>query len=264
MSMKSPFPGMDPYLEQHWRDVHTSLMVYLRDQIDEQLPADLSARVEEGVFVDTEDGKGRGVAPDVTIAERSGTWSMSAAAVVDRTSSALAEAMIVPVEPLPQRHVEIFDLTAGGRVVTAIEVLSPTNKSEGRAAYRKKQSEYLASAVNLVEIDLLREGTFTLAVPLDRIHPKLRSPYMACIRRVTNPSEAEVYRIALTEKLPTIPIPLRPTDRDVTLNLQALIEQCYQRGRYGSIDYQVEPQPAVSADQQAWMDRLLREQGRRK
>ncbi len=264
MGMKSPFPGMDPYLEQHWRDVHTSLMVYLRDQIDEQLPSDLSARVEEGVFVDTEDGKGRGIAPDVTIAERTAPWPLQGSVGIGHAATALAEPLIVSVEPLPQRHVEIFDLSAGGRVVTAIEVLSPTNKAEGRAAYRRKQAEYLASAVNLVEIDLLRDGSFTLAVPLDSIHPKLRTPYMACIRRVTNPSEAEVYRIALTEKLPTIPIPLRPTDRDVTLNLQQLIEQCYHRGRYGAIDYQQAPQPALSADQHAWMDRLLREQGRRK
>jgi hypothetical protein len=31
-TMKSPFPGMDPYLEQHWRDVHSSLIIYARDQ----------------------------------------------------------------------------------------------------------------------------------------------------------------------------------------------------------------------------------------
>jgi hypothetical protein len=50
--LKSPFPGMDPYLEQHWGDVHASLIVYMRDQINEQLPADLQARVEESIMVD--------------------------------------------------------------------------------------------------------------------------------------------------------------------------------------------------------------------
>jgi hypothetical protein len=35
---QNPFPGMNPYLEQHWRDVHTTLMVYLRDQLQGELP----------------------------------------------------------------------------------------------------------------------------------------------------------------------------------------------------------------------------------
>jgi len=26
--MKSPFPGMDPYLERYWRDLHQSLIIY--------------------------------------------------------------------------------------------------------------------------------------------------------------------------------------------------------------------------------------------
>ena len=45
-------------------------------------------------------------------------------------------------------------------VVTAIEILSPTNKldSRGRSQYMAKRRKVLASATNLVEIDLLRAG----------------------------------------------------------------------------------------------------------
>ena len=50
--MSSPFPGMDPYLESHWRDVHTRMMTYLCDQIQDQLPPNLVARVEQSVSVD--------------------------------------------------------------------------------------------------------------------------------------------------------------------------------------------------------------------
>ena|SRR5947209_5900130 len=50
-AMASPFSGMDPYLEQFWRDVHASLVIYLRDQLQGRLPPDLRARVEERVFV---------------------------------------------------------------------------------------------------------------------------------------------------------------------------------------------------------------------
>lgn len=49
--MKNPFPGMNPYLEDHWRDVHTRLTIYIADQLQERLPADLVARAEEKVAI---------------------------------------------------------------------------------------------------------------------------------------------------------------------------------------------------------------------
>ena len=43
MAIKSPFPGMNPYLEQHWRDVHARLITYASDAIQAQLPPGLRA-----------------------------------------------------------------------------------------------------------------------------------------------------------------------------------------------------------------------------
>ena len=45
--MKSPFPGMDPYMEKHWHEVHHRLITYASDLLQEQLPPQLRARVEE-------------------------------------------------------------------------------------------------------------------------------------------------------------------------------------------------------------------------
>ncbi|MBW3600284.1 MAG: DUF4058 family protein [Planctomycetes bacterium] len=45
--MSSPFPGMDPYLEAFWGDVHASLVTYARDQLRVQLSPDLKARAVE-------------------------------------------------------------------------------------------------------------------------------------------------------------------------------------------------------------------------
>ncbi len=67
--MRSPFPGMDPYLEQFWGDVHHRLITYLSDAIQKQLPGDLRARVDERVYVEPEDGNGRRIVPDVRIVE---------------------------------------------------------------------------------------------------------------------------------------------------------------------------------------------------
>jgi hypothetical protein len=51
--MNSPFPGMDPYLEQYWREVHVRLIAYAGDSLQERLPAGLRARIEERVFLET-------------------------------------------------------------------------------------------------------------------------------------------------------------------------------------------------------------------
>ena len=54
--MASPFPGMDPYLESHWRDIHASLIIYARDALQGVLPGSLRARVEEAVLLETAKG----------------------------------------------------------------------------------------------------------------------------------------------------------------------------------------------------------------
>src|SRR5262249_45424787 len=69
--MNSPFPGMDPYLEQFWPDLHARLMLYACDQLEEQLPGNLIARVEERVVLETEEDP-HGVYPDIKITERAG------------------------------------------------------------------------------------------------------------------------------------------------------------------------------------------------
>lgn len=260
---RSPFPGMDPYLEMHWRDVHTRLMVYAVDALQEQLPGDLLARVEEGVSIDLGDDY-RTVFPDMRVVEQpSDQWMGEPAEAV----IAVAEPITVALTELfTERHLVIVDPASGHRVVTAIEVLSPTNKipGEGREMYRRKQREYLAGGVNLVEIDLIRAGIFTSAVPYEKIFEQWRTPYSVCVRRVTHPDEAFVYRAPLRERLPTFRVPLRPADRDVILDLQSLIDLCYQRGRYSAIDYSVDPNPPLPLLDAQWADEILRVVGLRK
>jgi len=185
--MKSPFPGVDPYLEQFWGDIHTSLMVYIRDQITDQLPSDLQARVEESVSVDLDESP-RWIYPDVTVVELPEASTTAAVAVAD---AVIAEPTIIPLpnEKPTQRHLEIVDLNSGNRVVTAIQLLIPANKQEvaGRSAYRRKQREYIEAGVNLVEIDFIRTGSFIVAAPEGRIPWDMRTPYIICIRRSYRP-----------------------------------------------------------------------------
>lgn len=59
---------------------------------------------------------------------------------------------------LPHGTIEIRDVT-NRELVTAIEVLSPTNKrGDGYREYLDKRRRILSSMAHLMEIDLLRKG----------------------------------------------------------------------------------------------------------
>ena len=243
--MKSPFPGVDPYLEQFWGDIHTRLMVYMSDQIADQLPSDLQTRVEESVSVDIDESP-RWIYPDITVLELPEASSSAAVAVAD---AVIAEPTIIPLpnEKPPQRHLAIVDLNSGNREVTAIELLSPANKQEeaGRSAYRRKQREYIEAGVNLVEIDFIRTGAFIVAAPEGRIPWDLRTPFIICIRRAYRPEQAEIISVALEHAVLNFRIPLRQSDPDAVLRLQPLLDDCYHRGRYASIDYSQPSRPKL-------------------
>jgi hypothetical protein len=265
--MKSPFPGMDPYLEAHWGDIHTRLMVYASNQLNAQLPDDLQARVEESLAVIKDDEKTRTVYPDVSVVEEPGAAMATAPAASAVMTLDMAKPYVVKLidEPMTLRHLEIVDTKDGSRVVTAIEILSPANKvgSTGQLIYIQKQRDFLDAKVNLVEIDLVRAGNFVLAIPENRLPSVCRAPYMVCIRRATRRDEAELYPMPLRQPLPNIPVPLRPSDQDVVLPLQPLLDACYRDGRYDRIDYGPEPVPRLGEADARWADSILREAGRR-
>src|SRR6476469_4241922 len=139
--MPSPFPGMDPYLEAHWRDIHARLIIYASDALQGVLPGALRARVEERVLLETPKGLGdHPLFPDVRVVEYTSkrgleTWP--------ETGVAVAEPLLVETETVTEPFLEIIDRESGNRVVTVIEFLSPSNKSPGpnREQYLRKQRE---------------------------------------------------------------------------------------------------------------------------
>jgi hypothetical protein len=258
---------MDPYLEAHWRDVHARLVIYASDALQSVLPGSLRARVEESILLETPKGIGdHPLFPDVRVVEyasrREGLKASPGAGV------AVVEPLLVDIEeePVTEPFLEIIDRETGNRVVTVIEFLSPSNKSPSpnREQYLRKQRDICSSDANLVEIDLNRFGTHTLAFPLAHLKPHLRSVYMACVRRATCRHKAEVYPMPLWERLPAVKIPLRPKDADVALHLQALVDQCYRNGAYeGTLNYGAEPDPPLFGADQDWATERLSELGLR-
>jgi hypothetical protein len=157
---------------------------------------------------------------------------------------------------------------AGSReLVTAIEVLSPSNKAPGagRDLYLKKRNDTFASLTNLVEIDLIRVGERMPAFLED--WPKDAPPpgdYRILIARGNRQPLADLYVFGVRDRLPTIPVPLEPRVEEPKLDLQEIMTAQYDTFKYGAqIDYRREPVPPLSPDDAEWADRLLREAGRR-
>ena len=258
--MKSPFPGMDPFLELHWGDVHQRLIMYLSDTIQSNLPEDLRARVEERVFVEADLGYSRRIVPDVRISEVATTRrlpSSGGATVVADVDEAEPYIFELHGLEITEGFIEIRE-RGGGRVVTVIEILSRANKlpGAGQEQYRRKQDEVLNSSASLVEIDLVRGGRRVLSLPASDIPEQHRGDYLTCISPGWNRSRRELYAMPLRSPLPVIRIPLRQSDPPCKVALQALLDQAYEAGRYDDIDYTQELDPPLSATDAIWAKSL--------
>jgi hypothetical protein len=262
---------MDPYLEDpvEWRGFHPLFITYAAEALNGALPPNYIARVDERLRVVQTN---REILPDVVVFEQPVPASPSA-----RTGGAIAVAAveadtphIITVEPVELREgfIEIVHVAQQREVVTVIELLSPTNKAtgdEGQRRYQTKQNELLRSNQNLIEIDLLRRGEFTAAVPLEKLVLEGYWDYLASLHRGHQKGRFEVWTWHLRQQAPRIRVPLAQGDPDITLPLQAVLDRCYEAGRYASsIDYRKEPPlPPLRAADAEWADQLLREKGLR-
>ena len=194
--MASPFPGMDPYLEQFWRDVHARLIIYAATSCRATCQATC------GHASRSESSSSRGWARSAACIPTSASWNAAVATPRRWRGDEADVAVLEPVtlrlesEPMTETFIEIIDVGSGKRVVTVIEVVSLANKLPGdsRDKYRQKQEELRAGGVSLVEIDLLRAGQRRLGVPYHRVPVSHRTAYQVCVRRGWDPEAVEIYR----------------------------------------------------------------------
>jgi len=276
--MPNPFPGMNPYLEARslWRDVHHTFLTYAREMLQPLLRPRYHVRIEERLYVEPIE---RPIFPDISVIERpkprlEGEFSGGATVAVATETEVRWDEPTVILEttgPISEGYLEIVDLARGGKVVTVIELLSHANKTPGTDAwwqYVQKQKQVLGAGVNLVEIDLLRDGTYVLSPPFELVKGALGGEwhYLISIHKATEPHRFYLYALTVQQRLPRIFIPLAPDDPKVAvLDLQAVIDRCYEAGAYDDvIDYRQEPPPpAFPQDVLEWIDKLLKEKGRR-
>ncbi len=150
-----------------------------------------------------------------------------------------------------------FRRCRAAKLVTVIEVLSPTNKKtkDARAQYLDKRYELLMSKVNFVEIDLLRGGE---PMPLDESTAVERLPNLDLSSRTMRPDCRSSRAFRYRTPIPTIPIPLLPDDAEPNLELNDILHALYERARYDlSIDYQQPPEPRLRKEDKSWAATIL-------
>ena len=255
----SPFPGMDPYVERYWNDVHGSLITYIKDALNEALPSRFRAALQDRVIIaSVEDPLAGTRFPDVAVVEAPFASSAPTASRSPHGQVRAPELVRYKTEPLTQYSIEIVDSQSREKVITAIEVLSPENKrpGDGMRKFEEKQEDYRRAKVSRVNIDLLREGHRFFEFPARLLKPDQVKPYYVTIYRADKPGECEFYAIDLRDPLPIIGIPLRIEDRDVQLDLQSLIQHVYHTGRF-PVDYDEPCDPPLKGEDATWARELL-------
>jgi len=250
--MPSPFPGMDPYLEGYmWADVDHALASQFRKQLVPLVRPNYAVRIEVSIYNDRVPAHELGIMyPDVEIIHP----QPPAQRLVHETAGAIAIApapLSIPLTIMTQvrqSSVQIRDV-ASNRLITSIEIISPSNKREpGITAYLAKRDELRLAEVHLLEIDLLRRGT--------RAWPQTSLPateYFATLIRARH-IQAEAWPIGLREHLPILPVPLRQPDPDVPLDVQAALGAIYDEADYSlTLDYdQPPPEPPLLEADATW------------
>lgn len=254
--MPSPFPGMNPYLEQEevWQDFHQSFIPLARELLAAQVRPAYVVKIEEYLFIHELSAEERSLLgrSDVSLKDS------AVAGFQPRTATGAAATAPyyarIPQAVDTERHsyLEIRD-RQGRELITVIELLSPSNKRIGadRETYVSKRRQLLASGVHLVEIDLLRGGP---RMPMEDLPD---CDYYAIVSRVEDRPRVGVWPIRLRDQLPKIPVPLRGDDPDAKLDLQAALHRIYDAAGYQDYIYQGRPQPPLHPTDAAWAQQFF-------
>lgn len=250
--MKSPFPGMDPYLEHPslWTDVHNRLIAALADVLVPQVAPDYYVRLERRAYLMKPDDIVFIGRPDLSVLSETAPQVATAVA----PSNGVKTVELPMTDEVGVDYLEVHEVKTG-KLITLIEVLSPSNKvnADGRTQYLQKRAQILRSRTNLIEIDLLRSGE-----PLPVVGDEFMGDYRILICRGHQRPEAQLRAFGLRKPMPTFPLPLLPNEKEPEVNLNQVFHDLYQRARYDlSLDYTQSPVPPLSGEDAEWAKELI-------
>ena len=255
--MPNAFPGVNPYVEVsgRWLGFHNVLIAQCSLALNRVLPDNYLAVVEERIELapddpsDDDSRRRRQRLPDVAV-----TRDLYSAPAPDGGSAVLLDLepalrTLPSYEELPESYIDIRS-DPDDELVTCIELLSPTSKAaSGRGEYWAKRAGVLRGTASLVEIDLLLGGR-----RLEVREPMPPGDYFAIVSRGDRRPTCEVYAWSIRRPLPRLPIPLRPGEPDVVLDLAAAYETTYTGGRFDRAARHDRPLPGPLSDaDRAWV-----------
>lgn len=214
--MENTYPGMHPRLEnkEYFHDFHTSLLVDIRYYLAPRLPERYRIQVEKSLTLDGLFEDRQVFTPSVQVSQ---TVDVPPTQVVAERGLQPEFVMDAPVSR-PTRFLEIRD--RADRLVTTIEILSPSNKRlPDFQKFQEKQSALHENGVHLVEIDLLRKGLRRWTDARANGDHYLFTTFRAEAESV------EVWTARPDSKLPKIAVPLRAPDGDLSLDIQYLVRE---------------------------------------
>ena len=255
--MPSPFPGMNPWLEQPdvWHDFHQAFIATMRARLAERIRPQYITKIDENVYIHEVSAEQRLLLgrPDVAVFE--GPAPNPSVASGDHqyvsTVPITIGSLLPGTDRISESFIEIRD-TEYRDLITVIEVLSPTNKNPGpdREQYLGKRKLLLSGNVHYVEIDLLRGG---VRMPVEGL---AQGDYAVMVSRSYERPKVGLWPMKLREALPVIPIPLKPEDPDAVINLQQLVHETFDAAGYEDYIYQGKPRPPLHPEDEAWANTI--------
>lgn len=223
--MPSPFPGMDPYLEDEsiWPTFQHQLVASLYQILLPGLVDRYRARIQTRSYV---------------------------------TEEPLFTSII-----RQERHEEFIEIRqrTDGRLITLVDIASPINKtlSQGRAAYLETRRLARSQGASIVEIDLSLQGKPLLEYSRDGL-PEW--DFAVTVTRCTQPERYEIYTSTLAKRLPRFKVPLAADDRDTVLDLQATFTRAFDQGNFSArMDYARDASVRMSDTHREWVDSWLKQ-----
>jgi hypothetical protein len=258
--MQSPFPGMNPYLEQPltWRGFHNHLLTSLQVELTELVDPTFFVRQEESavVFESYPSDAVFPIRPDLAVTRGDDVEARRGDSAHGESVSAgpVVGEVLLAEEDVEQAPWLEIRTVAGHELVTVIELLSPTNKrmGQGRSEFLEKRRRYLGSSAHYVEIDLLRTR------PRLPIQGLPECDYYVMSSRADRRPSVDLWPIRLRDRLPTVSIPLQSPLPKVDVDLQRVFSLTYVAGRYGRYVHNTPPDPPLSPSEQVWANELLK------
>jgi hypothetical protein len=253
--MKTPFPGMDPYLEHPvlWPDVHNRLIAAISDALTPLVAPRYYIGLERRIYLLVPDDLVLLGCPDGSVRKDAGDHSK--ASRLRSTSQAAVLQVEVPMnDEVGENYLEVHEAKTG-TLVTILELLSPANKlhAKGRRQYEEKRGRVFQARTSFVEVDLLRSGD-----PMPVVGRVDRSDYRILVSRGSRRPRADLYLFSVRQPIPCFTLPLLPGDEEPAVDLTAILLALYDRARFDlRLDYTVQPVPPLNEEDAAWARTLL-------